>query len=125
MMTVRFRKSIRHDEAELQQYQTIIDQYSFRKQAILETLHEQGINISKLDAVCARGGLLRPIEGGTYEVNDAMIVDLKTAMRGSMHQISGHHRQGDCRRVKYSRFIVDPLLWMKWLLSQNFRHPGY
>ena len=51
---------LRHDEAELQQYQTIIDQYSFRKQAILETLHEQGINISKLDAVCARGGLLRP-----------------------------------------------------------------
>lgn len=43
-----FEKSIRHDEAELQQYQTIIDQYSFRKQAILETLHEQGINISKL-----------------------------------------------------------------------------
>ena len=51
-----FEKSIRHDEAELQQYQTIIDQYSFRKQAILETLHEQGINISKLDAVCAGEG---------------------------------------------------------------------
>ena len=35
------------------------------------SIDEEGINISKLNAVCGRGGLFRPIEGGTYEVNDA------------------------------------------------------
>ena len=46
----------------------IIDQYEFRKNTILETLDNEGINISKLNAVCGRGGLLRPIEGGTIQL---------------------------------------------------------
>lgn len=106
-----FEKSIRHDEAELQQYQTIIDQYSFRKQAILETLHEQGINISKLDAVCARGGLLRPIEGGTYEVNDAMIVDLKNGYAGQhASNLGGIIAREIADGLNIPAFIVDPVV---------------
>ncbi|KIU11579.1 butyrate kinase [Bacillus subtilis] len=77
-----FEKTLRHNIEELQRFDRIIDQYEFRKNHILETLHEQGINISKFDAVCARGGLLRPIEGGTYVVNDEMIEDLKSGYAG-------------------------------------------
>ncbi|MCY7778232.1 butyrate kinase [Bacillus haynesii] len=106
-----FEKSIRHDEAELQQYETIIDQYSFRKQAILETLHEQGINISKFDAVCARGGLLRPIEGGTYEVNDAMIVDLKNGYAGQhASNLGGIIAREIADGLNIPAFIVDPVV---------------
>ena len=68
-----FEQTIRHDDEELNQYSSIIDQYEFRKHVILEVLHKEGINISKLSAVCGRGGLLRPIEGGTYSVNDVML----------------------------------------------------
>ncbi len=77
-----FEVTLRHNAEELQRFHSIIDQYGFRKRHILESLHEQGINISKFDAVCARGGLLRPIEGGTYEVNDVMIEDLKSGYAG-------------------------------------------
>ena len=42
----------------------------------------EGINISKLNAVCGRGGLLRPIEGGTYPVNEEMLEDLKKGYSG-------------------------------------------
>lgn len=72
-----FETTLRHTDEEIKQFPHIIDQFSFRKETILKTLHEQGMNISKFDAVCARGGLLRPIEGGTYEVNEQMVEDLK------------------------------------------------
>ncbi len=41
-----------------------------------------GINITKLSAVVGRGGLLRPMEGGTYKVNEAMLKDLKVGVMG-------------------------------------------
>ena len=48
----------------------------------MNALEKEGISISKLAAVCGRGGLLRPIEGGTYSVNEAMIQDLKKGYSG-------------------------------------------
>lgn len=45
-----FEKTIRHDTDVIQSYKSIIDQYEFRKQTILETLDQEGINISKLSA---------------------------------------------------------------------------
>ena len=35
------------------------------------------INIKEMDAVIGRGGLLKPIFSGTYNVNDKMLKDLK------------------------------------------------
>lgn len=54
-----------------------------RKQAILEELDRDGFNLSKIDAVCASGGLLSPIEGGTYTINGAMLDDLQNARYGN------------------------------------------
>ncbi|MDA1474917.1 butyrate kinase [Bacillus changyiensis] len=106
-----FEKSIRHDEAKLQQFATIIDQYSFRKQAVLETLHEQGINISKLNAVCGRGGLLRPIEGGTYKVNDEMVEDLKNGYAGQhASNLGGIIAKEIADGLNIPAFIVDPVV---------------
>ena len=41
----------------MNQFETIYAQYEFRKDSILEALDEEGINLSKLSAVCGRGGL--------------------------------------------------------------------
>ena len=43
---------------------------------VLNALKENGIPC-EFDAVIGRGGLLRPIPGGVYEVNDAMVADIK------------------------------------------------
>ena len=40
--------TIRHSAEEIAQYPSIIDQYEFRKEAILEALENEGISISKL-----------------------------------------------------------------------------
>ena len=75
-------QTLRHSNEELAPYATIIDQYEFRKNVILDTLNTNGINIAKLSAVVGRGGLLKPMEGGTYIVNSKMVEDIKYAPMG-------------------------------------------
>lgn len=106
-----FEKTLRHNIEELQRFNHIIDQYEFRKNHILETLHEQGINISKFDAVCARGGLLRPIEGGTYEVSDDMIEDLKSGYAGQhASNLGGIIAREIADGLNIPSYIVDPVV---------------
>ncbi|WP_439846492.1 butyrate kinase [Bacillus subtilis] len=106
-----FEKTLRHNIEELQRFDRIIDQYEFRKNHILATLHEQGINISKFDAVCARGGLLRPIEGGTYVVNDEMIEDLKSGYAGQhASNLGGIIAREIADGLNIPSYIVDPVV---------------
>ncbi len=106
-----FEKTLRHNIEELQRFDQIIDQYEFRKNHILETLHEQGINISKFDAVCARGGLLRPIKGGTYVVNDDMIEDLKSGYAGQhASNLGGIIAREIADGLNIPSYIVDPVV---------------
>lgn len=106
-----FEKTIRHDTEALRAYKKIIDQYEFRKQTILETLDHEGINISKLDAVCGRGGLLRPIEGGTYAVNEAMLQDLRRGYSGQhASNLGGILAHEIASALNIPAFIVDPVV---------------
>lgn len=106
-----FEETIRHGVEETSQYPRIIDQYELRKSTILDALDHEGINSSKLDAVCGRGGLLRPIEGGTYEVNEAMIEDLKMGYNGEhASNLGGIIASEIASGLNIPAFIVDPVV---------------
>ncbi|MRX73148.1 butyrate kinase [Bacillus lacus] len=106
-----FEKTLRHDAEKINSYDSIIDQYEFRKQTILETLDQEGMNISKLDAVCGRGGLLRPIEGGTYEVNSTMLQDLRNGYAGQhASNLGGILAYEIASGLNIPSFIVDPVV---------------
>ncbi len=77
-----FTESIRHSAEEIAKYKNIADQFEFRRDLILDVLKNKGIKINELDAIVGRGGLLKPLEGGTYNVNDDMIEWLKAAKNG-------------------------------------------
>lgn len=72
-------RTIRHRVDELAQYPRIIDQFEFRKALVLRELEADGVPF-RFDAIVGRGGLLKPIPGGVYEVNDAMLDDLLHAL---------------------------------------------
>lgn len=75
---------INHDTAELARFPTIIDQLEFRKQVILGVLERRPeFEPERLNAVIGRGGLLHPLKGGVYRVNEAMMRDLKSARYGA------------------------------------------
>ena len=75
-------QTIYHSPNELLSFSNIIDQLDFRYNALCDFLQQNGIEINTIDAVVARGGLLRPIPSGTYLVGDKMIADLKSAKYG-------------------------------------------
>ncbi|BDD12128.1 putative butyrate kinase (plasmid) [Fulvitalea axinellae] len=71
-----FLKNVSHDADELAKMETIPDQMGFRFETIIKALKEENLPLEELSVVISRGGLLKPIESGVYEVDDTMITDL-------------------------------------------------
>ncbi len=105
-----FKVSVKHDAIVISKFEHVVDQYEFRMESILEELKKSNIDLSKLSAVVGRGGMLKPILGGTYHVNDEMIDYVKHAVRGE------HASNLGCMIAKtiadlyqLKAFIVDPV----------------
>ncbi|ACL69433.1 butyrate kinase [Halothermothrix orenii] len=77
-----FTENITHDINVISKYKSVIEQKDCRLKYIEKFLENKGVKYNQLKAVVGRGGLLKPISGGTYEVNDRMIDDLKEARYG-------------------------------------------
>ncbi|WP_100398415.1 butyrate kinase [Bacillus sp. FJAT-44742] len=106
-----FSKVVRHRQEDIKAYSNIVDQYQFRKQAILESLDVEGISLSKIDAVVGRGGLLRPIESGTYEISEAMIKDLREGKYGEHASNLGALIAFEIStQLNIPSYIVDPVV---------------
>lgn len=60
---------------------SIWDEFEPRLDTIREAFRNLGI-AARIDAVAGRGGLLKPLEGGTYEVNAAMLADARANLQG-------------------------------------------
>ncbi len=104
-------ETLRHSNEELAEYSTIFDQYQFRKNIILEILEKKGIDISKLSAVVGRGGLLKPIPGGTYNVNDSMLEDLRKGVLGEhASNLGGVIAHEIASQLNIPSYIVDPVV---------------
>ncbi|MBM7569723.1 butyrate kinase [Aquibacillus albus] len=104
-------QSIDHNMAELTSVMRVMDQYEIRKKDILHALFEIGINHSKVDAVCGRGGLLRPIQGGTYRVNELMLQDLRMGYNGEhVSNLGGILAYEIASEWNVPAFIVDPVV---------------
>lgn len=73
-----------HPRKKLETFTAIPDQKSMRYQTIDAWLEDNDLKGLPYQAVIARGGLIRPVPGGVYAVNEAMIKDL---IRG----VNGHH----------------------------------
>lgn len=71
---------ISHSVEELKQFERVSDQFEYRLDLVKSTLAKRGIPL-QFDAIVARGGLLKPIEGGVYEINDVMLSEMEHPMR--------------------------------------------
>lgn len=108
-----FVETIRHNVEDLEIFPSITDQYNFRKDFIIAALKHNGIEVNQLDAVVGRGGLLKPIPGGVYEVNELMIQDLKIGIQGEHASNLGGILAKEISQLtdrKIPAFIVDPVV---------------
>lgn len=107
-----FLKNIKHSSADLQAFHNIVDQFSFRKEIILKELKDADIRIDLITAIVGRGGLVKPIESGVYEVNDALLQDLHESKLGEhASNLGGLIAHDIAQSIAGARaFIADPVV---------------
>jgi butyrate kinase len=79
-----FLKNIKHPYEELKKLNHISEQYEFRKEFVIHELKHAEVDLENIGIIIGRGGLLKPIESGIYEVNEIMCKDL-------LHSELGEH----------------------------------
>ncbi len=109
--TLLFEESLRHSADVIAQYASIVDQKDFRKQIILDLFAEKNFDMKSLDVIVGRGGMLKPIPGGTYEVTDALLADLKKGVQGQhASNLGGILARELADTIGVPAYIVDPVV---------------
>ena len=106
-----FKTNIKHSAEEIAPFEHIADQYHFRKEVILNTLKEAGMELNDLSMVVGRGGLLKPLTSGIYEVNEAMKRDLVNSPVGEHAcNLGGLIADDIAKSVGVKAYIADPVI---------------
>ena len=109
--TLLFEETLRHSTEEIAQYASIVDQKDFRKNIIVKLLEEKNFDIKSLGMVVGRGGMLKPIPGGTYAVTDDLLEDLKIGKQGQhASNLGGILAREIGDEIGVPSFIVDPVV---------------
>lgn len=109
--TLLFEETLRHSTEEIAQFDSIVAQKDFRKDVISKVLAENNFDIKTLDVVVGRGGLLKPIPGGTYTVTDELVKDLVEAKRGEhASNLGGILAKDFADELGIPAYIVDPVV---------------
>lgn len=106
-----FQETLRHSTDEIAKYDTIFNQMDFRKSIIINVLKEKNFDLNSLAAIVGRGGMLKPMESGTYKVNDRMLEDLKIGVQGQhASNLGGMLANKIAGELNIPAFIVDPVV---------------
>jgi butyrate kinase len=104
-------ETVRHDYDEIKNFEKITDQYEFRKEVIETFLSKNGYPLNSFSAIIGRGGLLDPIPGGIYRVNEKMLEVLKSAKNGEHASNLGALIANElAKEVNIESFIADPVV---------------
>lgn len=101
--------TIRHSSEELSAFTHISEQYAFRREHIQAALVAAGID-SHFDAVIGRGGLLHPIPGGVYRVNEKMKQDLIDSVQEHACNLGALLADSWAAQLGCPAFIADPVV---------------
>ena len=106
--------TLNHPFEELCRYPFIMDEFDYRKEKIIEELKRQDIPLD-FDVIVGRGGLVKPITSGVYELNDEVIEDTRhprlhhACNLGSLIALSMSREIKGCRAFTVDPGVVDEL----------------
>lgn len=106
-----FTKVIPHSSELIGKFNKIVDQFDFRKEMVINTLKEQGLDLNSLDIVVGRGGNMKPVEGGTYAINERMVEDLRIGVMGEhASNLGGLIAWDIANLLNIPSYVVDPVV---------------
>lgn len=98
-----------HAPEDIEKFTTVAEQYEYRKDFILNLFKEAGIPL-QFDAVIGRGGLLKPLHGGVYAVNEQMKYDLNHAKHQHVCNLGCLIADEIARQCNCPAFMADPVV---------------
>jgi len=105
-------ETIRHFLDELMCYPTIVSQFDFRKELIMNVLDSSGVDFSRIKVVMGRGGLTYPLQSGVYEIDDRMLVHVRKGILGqhasNLGPLLAYHIAREIPGAK--AYIADPVV---------------
>ena len=108
--TCLWKQEIGHPFSEIKAFARVGDQYEYRIVHILKLLKERGTPLDSFNVIVGRGGLLKPLVGGTYVVDELLVKTLQNAPGGehasNLGGIIAYHLG---QRINVPVYIVDPV----------------
>ncbi|MBN1394845.1 MAG: butyrate kinase [Pirellulales bacterium] len=120
-------EEINHLKKDLARFEKVVDQYEFRRDAVVRFIETSGIDLKQVLAVAGRGGLTKPISGGVYKVNAKMIRDLRSGRWGEHPSSLGAPLANEIAKLAGApAFIADPVVVDEfWPFSRYSGHPAF
>ncbi|MGI6252866.1 MAG: butyrate kinase [Aminivibrio sp.] len=105
-----WRETVRHDPEALAVFPSVADQFALRLSTIEQAAASNEASLDDLSAVAGRGGLVEPIPGGTYTVDDDLLKRLRMGKPWEhASNLGGILADAICRPRSIPAFIVDPV----------------
>lgn len=105
-----WRETVRHDPQALAAFPSVADQFAFRLSTIEQAASSHGSSLDSLSAAAGRGGLVEPVPGGTYEVDEVLLKRLRMGKPWEhASNLGGILADAICRPRGIPAFIVDPV----------------
>jgi len=107
-----FLKKVLHSPSDLEQFPRYIDQTDYRSKLIIKELLDNQIPIDQIKIIISRGGLIRPIKAGVYEVGSEMIKDLQSGISGEdVVNLGGLIANSLLNEIKNAKaYVADPVV---------------
>lgn len=105
-----YKATLCHSLDYLKSFKRIYEQKDMRKDSILRWLEKNNIPLDELICVVGRGGLLRPMPGGTYLITEKILEDLETGYQGEhASNLGGIISFEIANMANIKGYIVDPV----------------
>jgi len=116
-------RNVRHSAEDLKQFEgkSVLEQHDYRAAAIASELEKAGYALDAFDAVAGRGGLLPPVQSGTYLVDQPMLDELRLAKRGEhASNLGAFLAQTFAAKAGVNAYVVDPVSVDEWQECAHF-----
>lgn len=104
-----YQCNINHSKEEFIMIDNITEQLPFRRDAVMNQLHQDVVDIKSIQYVVAEGGLLKPCETGVYEIDKMMVGDLIDGVGGDdIINMAGLLAFTIANSLRIKSLVVDP-----------------
>lgn len=109
--TLLSKEIVRHTESTIREFETLEDQIPMRSELVLNFLKKCNVQLSDITGFIGRGGLMKPVDSGIYEVSQEMLSDLSSNRFGEhASNLGGIIAHNLAATVHKKAYIADPIV---------------